>query len=61
MSSPERKKQREIEFEKEQQERAKEERRKAELSMYMKIEEAAIDEDLKCILHKIAKRLGMED
>lgn len=65
MNSParkaERKAEKQAQFEKECEERRQEEYRKQCLSMYMRIEETAIDEDLKYILHKITERLGMED
>ena len=60
MSRPERRREREAEFEREYQARRKEEARKEALSMWGRIEEADTTPDVKDILHRLASHLGLE-
>lgn len=52
---------REKEAEAEDRRRSEERARKEALPMYLRIEEAAVDDDLKEILHIFAEKLGLED
>jgi thymidylate kinase len=60
MSSPERKAQRQAEFDAEDQKRRAEDYRKEKLSMWERIEEADASEDVKDILHRITTFLVLE-
>lgn len=61
MSSPERRKELAAIHEREAAERDAERRRRANLSMYARIEEFVDDEELKRILHDICERVGLQD
>jgi hypothetical protein len=50
----------EAEFDRQAAEREKEAYRKAALPMYLRIEEADVNEDVKDILHRFAATLGLE-
>ncbi len=60
MSSPERRKQRQLEWEAEIKACQAEMDRKDALSMYMRIEEMTNPDDVKDILHRIASHVGLE-
>lgn len=60
MSSPERRKELAAIREREDAERRREEHRRANLSMYARIEEFVQDEQLRVILHAMSERLGMD-
>lgn len=54
MSSPERRRQKQLELEEEQRRLEIERQRKDSLTMYQRIEECAVADDLKDILHRLA-------
>jgi thymidylate kinase len=60
MSNSARRKEREAEFEKEQDARRVEEARKDALTMWERIEEADANDDMKDILHRLASHIGLE-
>jgi hypothetical protein len=61
MSSPAREREKRLQRDAEYEERRLEQARKEALSMFGRIEEAEASEDVKDILHRIARHVGLED
>lgn len=61
MSSPERERQKRREWEEEQRRAETERVRRASITMWERIEEFVQDDELKIILHALARKCGLEE